>query len=143
MARYKTVSSSSYPYGVNVHVGRTHFPRNNTACISKNTYVYLTEGPLKADVASYLLDYPDSAFIALLGVNHTLELPGIMRWLHENGVTRIYNAFDADQCINPNVLKASNKITAIAAQSDIHVTRLFWDTEEAKRLRNEANVFLT
>ncbi len=62
---------------------------------------FLTEGPLKGDVASYLAH--DTLFVCVGGVNAIRGLKGTLKDL---GVTQVVEAMDMDQMTNPNVCSA-------------------------------------
>ena len=59
---------------------------------------YLTEGPLKGDVASYLAN--DALFICTGGVN---AIHGLRETIEDLGVSEVVEAMDMDQMTNPNV----------------------------------------
>ena len=59
---------------------------------------YLTEGPLKGDVASYLDN--DALFVCIGGV---FALHGLKDTLISLGVTEVVEAMDMDQMTNPQV----------------------------------------
>lgn len=63
--------------------------------------VWVTEGPLKADVAHFLSG--GAPFIGTGGVHATKEVPDLLKAL---GATNVLVAFDADQFTNRNVQKA-------------------------------------
>ena len=62
---------------------------------------YLTEGPLKGDVASFLAK--DALFVCIGGVN---AIHGLKDTIRDLGVTEVVEAMDMDQMTNPNVRKA-------------------------------------
>ena len=62
---------------------------------------FLTEGPLKGDVASFLAR--DELFICIGGVN---ALHGLTDTIRELGVREVVEAMDMDQMTNPNVRSA-------------------------------------
>jgi len=62
---------------------------------------YLTEGPLKGDVASFLAH--DALFVCIGGVN---ALNGLKDTLLDLGVTEVVEAMDMDQNTKPEVRKA-------------------------------------
>ena len=62
---------------------------------------YLTEGPLKGDVASFLAH--DALFVCIGGVN---ALNGLTDTLKSLGVTEVVEAMDMDQNTKPEVRKA-------------------------------------
>lgn len=63
--------------------------------------VYITEGPLKGDVASSLAK--DALFVCTGGVNAMI---GLTDTLIDLGVTEAVEAMDMDQMVNPNVRNA-------------------------------------
>lgn len=62
---------------------------------------YLTEGPLKGDIASYFAN--DALFVCLGGVN---AHKGLRETLLSLGVTEVMEAIDMDQFTNPQVRQA-------------------------------------
>lgn len=130
--RYKTISAKDLPDGVTEGISRTHFPLGNVPA-SPMTKVYLTEGPLKADVASHLIG-EESIFLAIQGVNNTKDFPNIFNWLKKMGVSTIYNALDMDKLTNPNVAKASRKIRGMAKEYGLSMQVFAWDEDCAWRM---------
>lgn len=134
------ISSKGLPDGVTSGISRTHVCRSQRT-ISENTSVYLTEGPLKAEVILWLLCQEglndDVAVIAVQGVNNINELPMIAGKLKKEGVRRIQSAFDMDKCCNPAVATASRKIKQIFNAEQIAVDVLCWDQEYALRKRED------
>lgn len=133
--RYMTVSSKGLDRGVTTRIARTHFCMTNDE-INESTNVIVTEGPLKADVALSLyrqLGKKNLAVIALQGVNSNRELPQIASWLKGKGVTRVYEAFDCDKCLNIAVMKAENTLIKIFRKKGIQVTTLYWDRSYAQK----------
>ncbi|MDE6899141.1 MAG: hypothetical protein K2P16_07780 [Lawsonibacter sp.] len=93
--KYRWLSSRDLPNGTRsysyVHVtGNTSQKR-----------AFLTEGPLKGDVASYLAH--DALFVCVGGVN---AIHGLKDTLKALGVTQVVEAMDMDQMTNPNVRNA-------------------------------------
>lgn len=68
---------------------------------SSRKRAFLTEGPLKGDVASFLAG--DELFLCIGGVN---ALHGLTDTIRELGVREVVEAMDMDQMTNPNVRKA-------------------------------------
>lgn len=93
--KYRWLSSRDMPNGTRsyswIHVA------GNTA--SKRAY--LTEGPLKGDVASFLDN--DALFVCIGGVN---ALHGLKETVLSLGVTELVEAMDMDQTTNPHVRNA-------------------------------------
>lgn len=77
--------------------------------------VCLTEGCLKADVASYLEG--NRAYIAVLGVNNTNQLFDEFSWLYEGGTSVIRVRFDMDFVSNDAVRQAIYEANAIAQKN--------------------------
>ena len=93
--KYRWLSSRSAPNGTRsyswIHVtGNIHSRR-----------AYITEGPLKGDVASYLSD--DALFVCIGGV---FALRGLKNTLMELGVSEVVETMDMDQMTNPQVRRA-------------------------------------
>lgn len=129
--RYKTISSKDLPEGVSVNISRTHFPMAN-APLEKKPDVYLTEGPLKADVSLELMKGDPVLFLAIHGVNNTAELGPIFDALKKAGVEKIYNALDMDKITNPNVLNASKAIRSLAEKHGMKMVYKFWGSSFAE-----------
>ena len=93
--KYRWLSSRDMPNGTRsyswIHV------TGNTA--SKRAY--LTEGPLKGDVASFLDN--DALFVCIGGVN---AIHGLKETVLNLGVTELVEAMDMDQTTNPHVRNA-------------------------------------
>lgn len=129
--RYLTVSSKGLPEGATENISRTHFPLDNPVIRNKGA-ILLTEGPLKADVASYLMGNA-IPFMALQGVNNTRDLPSELQSLKKMGVAQIVEAFDMDKIINPNVSRASNKIENLVCEAEMSFKRRYWALDECKQ----------
>ena len=69
---------------------------------------YLTEGPLKGDVASFLAQ--DALFVCIGGVN---SLNGLTKTLRDLGVTEVVEAMDMDQNTKPEVRNAIRTVRTI------------------------------
>lgn len=93
--KYRWLSSRNAPNGTRSY-SWTHVT-GNTA--SKRAYI--TEGPLKGDVASYLDN--DALFVCIGGV---FALHGLKDTLISLGVTEVVEAMDMDQMSNPQVRRA-------------------------------------
>ena len=93
--KYRWLSSRDMPNGTRsyswIHV------TGNTA----NKRAYLTEGPLKGDVASFLAN--DALFVCIGGVN---AIHGLKETVLDLGVTELVEAMDMDQTTNPHVRNA-------------------------------------
>lgn len=93
--KYRWLSSRNAPNGTRSY-SWTHVT-GNTA--SKRAYI--TEGPLKGDVASYLDN--DALFVCIGGV---FALHGLKDTLISLGVIEVVEAMDMDQMTNPQVQRA-------------------------------------
>lgn len=93
--KYRWLSSRDMPNGTRsyswIHV------TGNTA----NKRAYLTEGPLKGDVASFLDN--DALFVCIGSVN---AIHGLKETVLDLGVTELVEAMDMDQTTNPHVRNA-------------------------------------
>lgn len=135
--RYVTVSSKGLPGGPTEKISRTHFPRAN-AEFAEGTTVYLTEGPLKSDVALDLFQRMGEkriAFLALQGVNNTRELESIAKALLERNVQCIKIALDADKMTNINVMKASRAIRKRLHEAGIRAQSFTWPDDDYAKAR--------
>lgn len=101
--------------------------------------IFITEGALKSDIASYLAwkgKHNLCAFLAIPGVNNTKSLNKALGILKEKGVKTVYNCFDMDRegnkdCeVNPQVKKAVNKIERIVKEAGFEWKSLSWDYEK-------------
>ena len=115
--KYRWLSSRSMPNGTRsyswVHV--TGNPNSKRA--------FLTEGPLKGDVASYLSG--DALFICIGGVN---AIHGLKDTLIDLGVTEAVEAMDMDQMVNPHVRKAVQAIrNEVRSIKGLKYTKYTWD----------------
>lgn len=128
--RYITVSNMALPEHVNEGVCRVHHPLHN-ATESSSVPVYITEGPLKADIACYLYNSP-SVWLAIQGINNTKDLyNNVFKRLLQNGVTQINNALDMDRLTNPNVMENSKKIIRNAEKNGLEGIEKYWGIEYA------------
>lgn len=121
--RYMTVSSKGLDGGVTDNISRTHYCVQS-AEINRNTKVFITEGPLKADTALSLYRQRGCdgiAIIALQGVCNTRELPEIAAYLKGKGVTQVTGEFDMDKLLNISVARAKTSMAKIFAQSGIKI----------------------
>ncbi len=100
--KYRWLSSRGLPGGTRSY-SWLHITGN-----TRSKRAYLTEGPLKGDAASFLMD--DALFICLGGVNAT---NGLKETLQELGVTEVIEAMDTDQMTNPHVRQAVQEIRKI------------------------------
>ena len=101
--------------------------------------VFITEGALKADAASYLTWKRSGklcAFLAIPGVNNYKSLYKAFPVLKDKGVTTFYNCFDMDRVgnkdceLNINVKKAVSKIEKIVKDAGFEWKSLEWEYEK-------------
>jgi DNA primase len=90
---------------------------------TKNDSAYITEGPLKADVASSLAG--NRLFIAVPGINCTDKLPEVLKSM---GIERVAEAFDMDRLYKPEVKKAVEVIKDLILSSGIEYVPFYWDS---------------
>ena len=86
--------------------------------------VYLTEGPLKADIINYFMDVP---VIAVPGVNATTNLVPVLDELKSYGVRRICTAFDMDFLSNVHVAKAYDNLVTLLHEKGLEVKKMGWN----------------
>lgn len=137
--RYLTLSSKGLPDGVTAKIARTHVIHSRET-ISERTQVYVTEGPLKADIILWYLTRQknaDVAIVALQGVKNTKELPAIAAKLRHDGVHVVYSAFDMDKCGNVSVAEADQAMRKLFQEEMISVYTMVWDPEYAKEKKAE------
>ena len=88
--------------------------------------IFLTEGPLKADIAHFITGKP---FIAVPGVYIKAPLKEELKYLKENlGVEKLYNCYDMDYDTNPNVKAAVGDTYEIAESLGMRSIRITWDS---------------
>lgn len=101
--------------------------------------VFITEGALKADIASYLTWKRKKklcAFLAIPGVNNYKSFLKSFPILKEKGVTTFYNCFDMDRVgnkdceLNEQVKKAILKIEKIVKEAGFEWKSLEWEFEK-------------
>ena len=130
--RYITLSSSSMPEGVNTNISRAHFPLANPE-IGPDTKVWVTEGPLKSDVAESFLQGRNVAIIAILGVSNLKDLRDhVFPMLKSKGVKMIVNVFDMDKFTNVNVTSGCMKLKRAVESSGLIYDNQMWDEKVAR-----------
>lgn len=130
--RYMTISSKGLPDSVTSGISRIHFPLSN-APMDKKTKIYITEGPLKADVASFLIGASNILFVAVQGVQNTKELSVLFETAKKAGISKVYNCYDMDKLTNPHVAAASRKLQNEAKKYGLTMRRNVWDIDFAKQ----------
>lgn len=128
--RYSFFTSAGLKNGVNVsNCNKLHYTRNfwdSTGKMNVPETVNLTEGALKADVASVL---SDRCFIAVLGVNNTKDLKNELQFLKKNGCKAINVCFDMDYQDNPNVAKALAKVQKMILDAGLKIRNITWEKQ--------------
>ena len=125
--RYKYLSSGEKKLGIgcsgaeNIHFSGFDFSSSTTP-----ETVTLTEGALKADVASKISKKP---FIAVLGVQMQSQLPEALRYLKEHGTKTIALAFDMDYEKKPEVKKALDSARQKIKDAGLECRQVTWPSE--------------
>lgn len=115
--KYRWLSSRDLPNGT-----RSYSYVHVTGDTSQKR-AFLTEGPLKGDVASYLAH--DALFVCIGGVN---AIHGLKDTLVELGVTQVVEAMDMDQMTNENVRRAVLVMRReVQAIKGLKYTKYTWD----------------
>ena len=115
--KYRWLSSRDLPNGT-----RSYSYIHVTGDTTKKR-AFLTEGPLKGDVASYLAH--DALFVCVGGVN---AIHGLKDTLVELGVTQVVEAMDMDQMSNQNVRNAVLAMRKeVQAIRGLKYTKYTWD----------------
>ena len=104
----------------NIHI--TGFPDDGSAPKA----VYITEGPLKADVASFLSCRP---FLGLTGVSNTRQLPKLLEEMKRKGTEKGYICIDSDYREKSTVRKAMNSIEQNVLNAGLECEVLVWDAK--------------
>ena len=136
--RYMTISSK-YLGGPTEGISRIHYPVGNDP-FTNETKIFLTEGPLKADVAlslaKKLCPNKKIAFAAMQGVNNTKQANHFFRLVKRSAPeAKVLLAFDMDKCSNPFVLEACKSIGSFATKNGVLLETYCWDPETAEKKR--------
>ena len=86
--------------------------------------VYVTEGPLKANIAHALMD---RTFAAIAGANNVAKLDELFAFLSQSGTEEIIETQDMDKYSNKMVDKGASKIYLMAREHGLACRRLTWD----------------
>lgn len=91
--------------------------------------VFVTEGALKADIASAL---SGRTFIAVPGTGCMDSLKEPFEILKKNGTTKVYEALDMDKTVNEYVAKAAKKLTGMIKDYGFKTktTKWCWDKDK-------------
>lgn len=132
--KYIAFSSNGYPEGTKVK-SQAHY--NGSLKKMPNT-LYITEGALKADIASKLCGKiygKETPFLAIAGVNNLKSLTPTLEYFKKKGVKRIVDCFDMDKAgnnegveLNPQVRKGVNKIIKTCEELGFDVSSMHWAT---------------
>ena len=115
--KYRWLSSRDMPNGTRSY-SYIHVTGDTT-----QKRAFLTEGPLKGDVASYLAH--DALFVCVGGVN---AIRGLKKTLMGLGVSRVVEAMDMDQMTNPDVRNAVLAMRReVQAIKGLKYTKYTWD----------------
>ncbi len=115
--KYRWLSSRDLPNGTRSY-SYIHVTGDTT-----QKRAFLTEGPLKGDVASYLAH--DALFVCVGGVN---AIHGLKDTLKDLGVTQVVEAMDMDQMTNSNVRNAVLAMRKeVQAIKGLKYTKYTWD----------------
>ena len=115
--KYRWLSSRDLPNGTRSY-SWVHVTGDTT-----QKRAFLTEGPLKGDVASYLAH--DALFVCVGGVN---AIRGLKNTLKDLGVTQVVEAMDMDQMTNPDVRNAVLAMRReVQAIKGLKYTKYTWD----------------
>jgi hypothetical protein len=115
--RYKWVSSKRFNAGCSPGA-----PVHVAGKVSFNGEVFITEGPIKADVAAFKLN---RVVLAVPGVGNWQGVLPIMRELKPE---RVITSFDMDKNQNTAVRLHLDKLTACLIRSGIRTFEADWDT---------------
>lgn len=91
-----------------------------------NGVFYLTEGPMKGDIAHFLTEY-GIPIMAVPGVNHYTKLENELMKVKNIGVRKIVLLFDMDYKHNENVYKALCKTKEIIRKLGLDCAQMIWD----------------
>ena len=128
--RYMTLSNKSLPGTVQDGISRCHVIKNRTQIDMENCRVYLTEGPLKADVIAALTKDP-VVILAIQGINNTSCLEPVLKWLKKEKVKVIYNCLDMDRITNKNVRSGSVALRNLIQSAGFSFPSMVWDYDSA------------
>ena len=116
--KYLTLSSAGKPGGVSSG-SPIHFVGDPCARV-----VYVTEGPLKADIAHALTG---RSFAAVLGAGNLAGLDGLFAFLGRSGTKEIIEAADMDKYRNAMVDAGSSRVAELARKYGLECRRLTWN----------------
>ncbi len=115
--RYRWVSSRGFPRGCSPGT-----PIHVTGPIDPGRDLWITEGPLKADIAALRQDW---TVLAVAGVGNW---PGIIPIVGQLQPARVIVAFDQDKTTNPTVRLHLDALSACLIRSGLRVYEADWDS---------------
>jgi DNA primase len=116
--KYMWLSTVNRPQGARTHAW-VHIAGN------PEKSVYITEGPLKANVIHALSGF---TVIAVPGVNSISYLGPTLDYFKSNGTESVVSAFDMDLFKNPVVLRAFKKMNCLITNHGLSVKLIRWDS---------------
>jgi hypothetical protein len=116
--KFRWLSTNGFDNGTKIN-GYIHVTGD-----TKSDTLYITEGPLKADVASYLAG--GALFAGLTGVNAVQYLAELIKTLNPR---RIVECFDMDKMSNSEVCKALHKLQNIAMPLCAEYKPFYWSED--------------
>ena len=100
-------------------------PVNISGDVFNSGAIYVTEGPLKGQIAHSLSGKP---FLATAGVNQLKELETVFAKIKKNNKCNvIVDAFDMDDSTNPHVRRGHIKLAWLAEKYGFVPKRITWD----------------
>ncbi|MCR4426984.1 MAG: DUF3854 domain-containing protein [Firmicutes bacterium] len=124
-ARYVWLSSANPRRGSNGTGARAVY---HVARAADSKTVWLTEGPLKADIAASRMG---KTFVAVPGVN-CWKGSRVVEDLLANGVQAVVIAYDSDSVANEHVARAATELGRALQKSGIRVSYAWWPPAKAK-----------
>lgn len=119
--RYVWLSSARYPGGTGAHA-------SYHVAGSPKERVWITEGPLKADIAHALTG---DTFVAVPGVT-TWKATGLIEDMKSLGIKEVIIAYDADFMTNPGVARAKARFAEDLLREGFVVFEALWDISRGK-----------
>lgn len=114
--RYTYFTSSKYETGAKaLAVPNVSYGKNID-------YIYITEGPLKGDVASYL---SDDTFVAVPGVSSGIDI--LINYLKDLNPIKSIICYDMDMYKIPEVKNALNRLIFKLNEANIYCELKLWD----------------
>lgn len=146
--RYYWLSSANKPQGtgsgdpapIHVSVPSSKLKKWESGTLQKARTVWLSEGPLKCDIASDCIEkLYDPLELEDIGTTF-IALPGVGAWrlaipvMKEMGVEQVNLCFDADAVSNAQVKKHLMECAKELKQHGFKANLILWNEEEAKGL---------